>query len=129
MMGETSMTALELAQDLSLRAARWLELLRFQPAPGGVVFSRSMTTYHDMLNTSASDARKLGACRSLLASVRRQAEMEEWKARSEIGVPREDLYGHEWHTTLRGAALETVAEQLDDAIAAFHAAGIEPPRK
>jgi hypothetical protein len=97
--------------------------MRFQMRPGAPVFSEGLSTYADMLDPASSDERREAACRRLLTAVERQATIEAWKTEDRYVQERlPDRYGVEWKTTLHGAALETVAELLSNAIQEFEAA-------
>ena len=73
-----------------------------------------------MLDPAADDERRRAACAGLLPHVRRQAENERWRAEGERArILPSDPYRQEWRTTRHGAALETVAELLEVALASF----------
>ena len=113
------------ARALSLRAAQWLALIRFQVRAGAPTFTPDISTYHDMFNSAAPDERRLAACRRMHEAMRRQAELERWAAEGirAQSHPR-DPYGREWMTTPRGAVLETIAGTLSEAVETFEAAGV-----
>jgi len=124
-MMETHDHHLASARTQTLRAGQWLVLLRFQTSPGAPVLLPSVTTYNDMLDPGASDAARRAACSRLLPAVERQTELERWRhEEAQANAPARDPRGREWCTTLRGAALETVADLLRAALADFATAGI-----
>ena len=113
------------ARALTLRAAQWLALIRFQVRAGAPTFTPDVSTYHDMFDPAAADERRLAACRRMHEVLRRQAELERWAAEGirAQSHPR-DPYGREWMTTPRGAILETIAGRLSEAVETFEAAGV-----
>lgn len=111
------------ARERTLRAARWLRLLSFQTRPGAPFFLPGVSTYHDMFDPVASDEKRHTACKAMLPSVARQVDIERWKCEEARAViPESDPYGLEWCTTHRGAALETLADLLREAIGLYEAA-------
>ncbi|WP_299821417.1 hypothetical protein [uncultured Jannaschia sp.] len=110
----------------SVEAARWLRLIRYQNHASAPVFSAAISTYADMLDPASTDARRLAACRSMLAGVLRQAAQERLAGEAVHAQDRPvDPYGLEWRITLQGAVLEAIARLLRDAVAAFEAAQVE----
>lgn len=110
------------ARELTVRAAQWLALLRFQVRPGAPMFLPGLSTYHDMFHPDGTDVARFSACKRMLPAVERQTLVESWKGEEAFalnGPTRPHRF--ERHTTLRGAALETAAELLRQAIDRFHA--------
>ena len=115
---------LAVARDLTMKAARWLALLRFQGRPGTPMFLFGLSTYHDMFDPDATDVARFLACKRMLPAVERQKVVESWKAEEALAL-NGPMKPHrlEWHTTLLCAALETVADLLREAIDRFRSAG------
>ena len=76
---ESRKTCIARAEDLTLRAAQWLALLKFQTRPGAPIFMPGITTYQAMFDPAASDDERRAACNAMLPAVRRQVELERWK--------------------------------------------------
>lgn len=127
------MGLLELAKQLCnvSQACKMIGCSRdgFLNRPGAPILSPAVTTYADMLDPASTDERRRRACAGLLPHVRRQADLERWRGEEERARgPAVNPYGREWVTTERGAALETVAEFLEAAVAVVDAAdGHEEP--
>ena len=120
MMCETQTATLAQARDLTRRAAQWLDLIDFRAHAAAETFSPSMSTYHDMLDPTATDAARLSACRGMHQQVCRRVEVEclEGEA-THARVRPVDPYGLRWRTTRDGATLEIVARLLSAAIKIF----------
>ncbi|MHA7849519.1 hypothetical protein [Roseovarius sp.] len=122
MMFETQTAALAQARDLTRHAAQWLDLINFRAHAAAVPFSPSMSTYHDMLDPTATDAARLSACRGMHQQVCRCIEVECLEGEANHARVRPvDPYGLRWRTTHHGATLETIAHLLSAAIEAFQA--------
>jgi hypothetical protein len=120
MMGTNIPSTLAQARSLTLYAGQWLDLIDFRAHAGAVVFSPSMSTYHDMLDPSATDAARLEACRAMRHQVRRRADVERLDGEATHARLRPvDPYGLRWRTTPDGATLETIACLLSAAIGIF----------
>ena len=104
------------ADDLRL-AGQWLAVLRFQANVAAPTFSPLLSTYHDMLDPSADDGRRLGAAKAMLTHVRRQIQVENLRGEELHAQKRPpDPYGLVWQTTERGAALFMIERLLSNAI-------------
>lgn len=115
---------LDLAHEYCTRAGRWLVILAFQTRPGAPTLSQARSSYEAMLDPAVPDARRLAVCRDLRPHVVTQVTIERWRweeaSVSSIVEPSEQA----WRTTERGAALQAIAELLDEAIAGFERAGV-----
>ncbi len=115
--------SLEHGRARTVEAARWLRLIRYRHHEGAPVFSSAIRNYADMFDPAATDARRLAACRVMLAGLLRQAAQERLAGEAIYARDRPvDPYGLEWRITPCGAVLEGIARTLEDAIAAFEAA-------
>lgn len=122
-------TKLAQARVLTLYAGRWLDLLDFQAHEAAPVFSPSVSTYHDMLDTNGTDAARLAACWAMHHHVLRRAEVERLQGEATYARLRPaDPYGHCWRTTRDGVALETIASMLATAIELFDSSPNEAAR-
>ena len=120
MMGTDRSSTLAQARCLTLYAGQWLDLIDFRAHAGAGVFSPSMSTYHDMLDPSATDTARLAACRAMRHQVLRRAEAESLDGEADYSRLRPvDPYGLRWRTTRDGASLETIACLLSAAIGIF----------
>ena len=122
MMGTDRSSTLAQARCLTLYAGQWLDLIDFRAHAGAGVFSPSMSTYHDMLDPSATDTARLAACRAMRHQVLRRADVERLDGEATHARLRPvDPYGLRWRTTRDGATLETIACLLSAAIEIFEA--------
>jgi len=120
MMGCDKPSTLAQARSLTLHVGQWLDLINFRAHAGAVIFSPSMSTYHDMLDPSATDSARLAACRAMRQQVLRRAEAERLDGEATHARIRPvDPYGLRWRTTPDGASLETIACLLSAAIEIF----------
>ena len=119
-MGTDRSATLAQARCLTLYAGQWLDLIDLRAHAGAGVFSPSMSTYHDMLDPSATDTARLAACRAMRHQVLRRAEAESLDGEADYSRLRPvDPYGLRWRTTRDGASLETIACLLSAAIGIF----------
>lgn len=108
--------------DLRL-AGQWLAVFHFQANAAAPTFSPLLSTYHDLLDPSADDGRRLGAAKAMLTHVRRQIQVENLRGEELHAQKRPpDPYGLVWRTTERGAALFMIERLLSEAIAALEGA-------
>ncbi|MGX9854565.1 hypothetical protein ACR03S_03840 [Limimaricola variabilis] len=111
------------ARLCTIRAARWLSLIRYQVRSAAPMFSAGISTYDDMLDPTSTDDRRLRACIAMRAALLRSVRLEELIAEGQWDHDiRRDPHGQEWRITPRGAVLEAIADLLDLAIADYVAA-------
>lgn len=112
------------ARLYTIRAARWLSLIRYQVRSAAPVFGAGISMYDDMLAPTSTDDQRLRACTAMRAALLRTVELEKLLAEERWRHDmRLDPHGQEWRITRRGAVLEAIADLLGLAIADYLAAG------